>query len=296
MFGTVVVVGLLVILGLAAIGGIIYTIAGSEKGVGIAVTSIATILLLIIGFFSGMYTQKEGEAKVLRSFTGKVVGQDTDAGMAWKAPWVKAVAYDVKNKQIEYNAIGFTDKDGASGSMSLHVTYSLRSDMVANIDKEYQSQTKFENDLVAKDVGAAIRTVPGKHTAVEILGNRDMISKEIHKALDDRWDEEWGVTGIQIALGPITFDKTIMDKFNELAAEKTNAQKAILETKTAEETAKQQVAKARGENEANKLREKSLTPAVLESQRIEMLKEVGKGGNLIITDGKSSPLINIPAK
>lgn len=291
MFVTVVIF----VLAIAAIIGILIGVFG-KSGISLAVGSGLLILTLVITLFSGMYTQKEGEAKVLRSFTGQVVGQDTDAGMGWKKPWVKAVAYDVKNKQIEFKDIKFTDKDGASGTMDLHVTYSLRSDMVANIDKEYQSQAKFENDLVAKDVGAAIRTVPGKHTAVEILGDRDMISKEVHTALNNRWDEEWGVTGIQIALGNITFDPAIMNKFNELAAEKTNTQKATLETKTAEETAKQQVAKARGENEANKLREKSLTPAVLESQRIEMLKEVGKGGNLIITDGKSSPLINIPAK
>lgn len=287
-----------VLLIILAIAGVIAILAGFGTGSGasIGIGAGVLVLALVVGLFSGMYTQKEGEAKVLRSFTGQVVGQDTDAGMGWKKPWVKAVAYDVKNKQISYENIGFTDKDGASGSLSLHVTYSLKSDMVSNIDKEYQSQNKFEQDLVTKDVAAAVRTVPGKFTAVEILADRQKISDGIHKALDERWDEEWGVTGIQIALGDITFSPEIMGEFNNLATEKTKAQKAILETQTATEQAKQTVAKARGENEANTLREKSLTPAVLESQRIEMLKEASKNGNVIFTNGESSPLINIDTK
>ena len=72
--------------------------------------------------------------------------------------------------------------------------------------------------------------------------------------------------------------------------------KAKAATATAEESAKKRIVEAQAEAESNRLLEKSLTPGVLENRRIEMLKAVGEKGNLIITDGKSTPLLNVDTK
>lgn len=261
------------------------------------ITGIVALALSIGAFFwSATYKQDEGESNVLRSFTGKIVDVDDTPGLSLKAPWVKAIPFDVRNNLLEYEGINFTDRNGTGGTLNLKVTYSLNPAGVGEIYKEYKKQEKFESELVANDVSAVVRQVPSKYSNVELLSKRAEVSNEILKALEERWSDEWGVTGIQVALGDITYPDAIRERLENLTAEQTRAEEAKAATITAKETAAQKVAQAKGEAEANALLEKSLTPSVLENRRIEMLKSVGEKGNLIITDGDAQPLLNVDAK
>lgn len=266
--------------------------AGGVFGIAALVAALAAGAF----FGSATYKQDEGNANVLRSFTGQVVGIDEKPGLSMKAPWVKAIEFDVRNNLLTYENINFTDKNGTPGNLSLKVTYSLKSDKVDAIYREYKTQEKFERELIANDVAATVRQVPGKYSNVELLANREQVSNDILAALDKRWGDAWGVTGLQVALGDITYSEKVMERLENLTAEQTRADEAQAATRTAEELAKQKVAQAKGEAESNRELERSLTPAVLENRRIEMLKSVGEKGNLIITDGKSAPLINIDKK
>lgn len=269
-----------------------------------AVLAVATIVL------STIYTQDEGEARAMRSFTGELVGSDVSPGLGYKAPWVKDISFDTRNNIAAYvgdgsldfnggrptgNQISFTDKDSAAGNIDVVVTYSILPDRIEDIYREYKSQENFRSRLIEQDIRATVRTVPANYSTVEVLTQRAKISDGIQEALAKRW-ERWGVTSVQVALQEIRYPDAIMERFSNLTAERTRAEEAKAATVTAKETAAQRVAQARGEAEANALLEKSLTPAVLENRRIEMLKAVGEKGNLIITDGKSTPLISVETK
>ncbi|HET6330436.1 MAG TPA: hypothetical protein VFF76_06560 [Holophagaceae bacterium] len=54
---------------------------------------------------------------------------------------------------------------------------------------------------------------------------------------------------------------------------------------------------AEGQAKAQQIVSQSLTPQILEYQRIQALKEIGNHGNLIISGGSGvTPLIQIPSK
>src|SRR5215217_7190085 len=55
---------------------------------------LAVLLLLL----TMVYAQDPGEAKVLKNWSGAVEGQDTTEGFAFKAPWVDAIDYDIRNQ------------------------------------------------------------------------------------------------------------------------------------------------------------------------------------------------------
>lgn len=269
-----------------------------------AVLAVATIAL------STIYTQDEGEARAMRSFTGELVGSDATPGLGYKAPWVKAISFDTRNNIAAYvgdgnadfnggrptgNQISFTDKDSAAGNIDVVVQYSIVPEKIEDIYREYKTQENFRSRLIEQDIRATVRTVPATYSTVEVLTQRAKISDSIQEALAKRW-EKWGVTSVSVALQEIRYPDAIMERFSNLTAERTRAEEAKAATVTAKETAAQRVAQARGEAEANALLEKSLTPAVLENRRIEMLKSVGEKGNLIITDGKATPLISVDTK
>lgn len=273
-------------------------------GLSTAALAIFTIVL------STVYTQDEGEAKAMRSFTGELVGSDVTPGLDFKAPWVKAITFDTRNNIASYvgdgnadfnggrptgNQISFTDKDSAAGNIDVVVTYSIQPEKIEDIYREYKSQENFRSRLIEQDIRATVRTVPATYSTVEVLTQRAKISDSIQSALATRW-EKWGVNSVQVALQEIRYPDAIMERFNNLTAERTRAEEAKAATATAEEAAKKRIVEAEAEAEANRLLEKSLTPGVLENRRIEMLKSVGEKGNLIITDGKSTPLLNVDTK
>src|SRR5688500_13462233 len=102
-----------------------WTIAG-----GIASALLGFMLLV----WATYYTQDIGEAKVLKDWTGNLVGQELTPGAHWKDPWVDAVDFDIRNQMAafindgkdSYNGqtpngpqITFQDKDGVSANLDL---------------------------------------------------------------------------------------------------------------------------------------------------------------------------------
>lgn len=277
------------IVALIAVGVSIFS---QYKGAPIITALVAALVAAGTFTLSTIYTQGEGEAKVLRSFTGQVVGVDPDAGMGFKAPWVSAINFDVRNNVVTFEKISFTDKDSAASAVDLSVTYSLDREGVDKIYSEYKSQDTFEAQQVQRDIAAVVRQVPAKYNTVQVLSNREQISQDILTALETRW-AGWGVTGVQVALGDFHYSQPVMERFESLVVERTNAETAKAATETAREKAKQRLVEAQAEADANELLEKSLTEKVIQNRQIDMLREVGAHGNLIITDGSGSTLLNV---
>jgi len=61
----------------------------------------------VVLFFSSFYVQDAGEAKVQVSWTGELIGQTTEEGLHFKAPWVSVRTFDVRN-----NIASFIDGGG----------------------------------------------------------------------------------------------------------------------------------------------------------------------------------------
>lgn len=271
--------------------------SGDQLPLGVPIISGIVALALGLGafFWSATYKQDEGESNVLRSFTGKVVEVDSKPGLSMKAPWVKAIPFDVRNNQINYENLSFSDKNGTSGDINISLTYSLKPEQVDSIYKEYKKQEKFEAELVAKDVASALRSVTPNFSNVEMMTKPGDVSAAMLSHLEKRW-ADWGVTGVQVTLGKPNYPDSITERLENLTAEQTRAEEAKAATVTAEEKAKQRLVEAKAESDANKLLENSLTDKVLEQRHIEMLKSVGEKGNLIITDGEAQPLLNVDTK
>ena len=286
---------LLVILGLAAVVGLGITIMSKNaKGVGAAVLAGSLVLGLIVGFFSMAVTNDEGQAKVLRSWTGQVEGEILTPGFTTKAPWQDDLTYDIRNQQVIFasskgeptaNANGpqitIQDREGVSANIDISVRYSIDPSAVVDVYKRYGTQENFVAKFIENDIRAGVRTIPSQYGTLELLNNRAKVEQEITGYLAERW-EKAGVRVETVSLQEIRYPEDVQQRFAEAQNARTEVEKANAELEANKVKA-----------ESNKVLAQSLTETNLEQLKYETLREIGKQGNLVIVPEDFSGMINL---
>ena len=283
------------ILGLAALVGLGITIVSKEaKGIGAAVLAGSIVLGIIVGFFSMAVTNDEGQAKVLRSWTGQVEGEILTPGFTTKAPWQDDLTYDIRNQQVIFasskgepsaNANGpqitIQDREGVSANIDISVRYSIDPSAVVDVYKRYGTQENFVSKFIENDIRAGVRTIPSQYGTLELLNNRAKVEQEITEYLAERW-EKAGVRVETVSLQEIRYPEDVQQRFAEAQNARTEVEKANAELEANKVKA-----------ESNKVLAESLTETNLEQLKYETLREIGKQGNLVIVPEDFSGMINL---
>ncbi len=265
--------------------------------------AIGLALTLLAGFGSTVYTQDPGQAKVLRSWTGEIVGQSIGEGLKFKAPWVDAVDYDIRNQQVifanpagsepqEANGPQITvqDREGVTANIDITVRYSIDPEAVTDIYKKYLSQENFIHRFIENDIRAGVRTIPSEYGTLELLNNRAEVEAKIHEYLVERWEKQ-GVRAESVSLQEIRYSEDVKARFDDAQASRIKVEQAKAELEATEVSARQKVVQAQAEAEANAILNASLSEAILQQRYLDTLKELAAAGNLVITDGSTSGLI-----
>ncbi len=267
----------------------------------------AAVIVGLVTTVGGMaYTQDVGEVKVLRSFTGEVAGVDTSEGLAFKAPWVETVDFDVRNQQAIYKGEGyptsegemvngpeitFQDQDKVTGNADIAIRYSIDPGAVGEIYMEYPTQEALTARLIDQDMRSVVRNAFSGYTTAGVLERRGELEQDIRKGLEGRW-EGTGVIVESVALQGIRYPQSTQDGFAQAQESATALKKAQADLEVRKAEAEQRKVVAQGEADANRILSESLTPEVLQQQYNETLVEVGKGGNLVVVPEGSTPMID----
>ena len=270
--------------------------------------AIGTLVLSgVFLFSSSFYTQDPGQAKVLRSWTGDIVGQSTTEGFKFKAPWVDTIDYDIRNQQVIFaltsssvdgNArpsgaqITVQDREGVTANIDITVRYSVKPDSVTEIYKRYQTQENFVARFIENDIRAAVRTVPAKYKTLELLNNRAQAELDITDYLMERWEKQ-GVTVETVSLQEIRYSDDVKQRFDDAQASRIRVEQAKADLEATEVSAQQKVVQAQAEAEANSILAKSLTTAILQQRYLDTLKELAASGNLVVVPEGFNGLVNV---
>lgn len=269
---------------------------------------VLTVVSLLI---SSLYAQDPGEAKVLKSWSGGIEGQDTTEGFSLKAPWVDAINYDIRNQQAAYIGNGqddyngrkpdgpqitIQDKDGVSANFDVVVRFSISPDKVTDVYREFGSQENFRARLIDQDIRSVVRNAPASYATLEVLTKRGEVEKSIATSLADRWDTK-GVQVESVALQEIRYPDDVKQKYADAQNARTEIVKAQAELEAAQISAQQKVVQAQAEADANSKLAASLTDPILRQRYLDTLKELAAAGNLVVVpaDG-GNQIINLPAK
>lgn len=169
-------------------------------------------------------------------------------------------------------------KDGSEFHVSPILNYSVKRDKVPYIFQKYRVELpQVEQGFLKTAVYDAFRIVANSYTADELIGNREQFELKVRQVLQKQLDPE-GFMLSQFTSNlvyPETFKKAIEAKNNAVQA----ALRAENEVKTAEAQAKIKIAKAEGnaqamltsakaEAEANRLKQQTITPMLLQLEWI----------------------------
>lgn len=278
----------------AVIGLGVAVISQHAKGAGVATALIGAFIALVTGALSMVVTNDEGQAKVLRSWTGQVQGEILEPGLTAKAPWQDALTYDIRNQQVIFasskgepvaNANGpqitIQDKEGVSANIDISVRYSIKPDAVVDVYKRYGSQENFIARFIENDIRAGVRTIPAEYGTLELLNNRAQVELEITEYLEKRWTEA-GVRVETVSLQEIRYPEDVQQRFAEAQNARTEVEKANAELEANKIKA-----------ESNRVLAQSLTDENLEQLKYDTLREIGKQGNLVIVPEDFNGMINI---
>jgi regulator of protease activity HflC (stomatin/prohibitin superfamily) len=170
-------------------------------------------------------------------------------------------------------------KDGSEFHVSPILNYSVKREKVPHIFQKYRVELpQVEEGFLKTAVYDAFRIVANSYTADELIGNREQFELKVRQVLQKQLEPEGFIVSqfTSNLVYPETFKKAIESKNNAVQA----ALRAENEVKTAEAQAKIKIAKAEGnaqamltqakaEAEANSLKQRTLTPMLIQQQWIE---------------------------
>ena len=280
-----------------------------ENGHAISRLVSAVLVIAATGLigFNSVYTQDAGEVVVIRSFTGNISGSTAETGFHFKAPWTTCIRYDIRNNVISFVADGaedytggsatgkqvtVNDKSGVSANIDIQVNYSLDPTKAVDIYRDYGTQENFVRAIAAVDVRSVPREISGQFDTITMLTDRSQFTNAIETELSSRW-EEYGLVIEQVSVQEIRYPESVTSKYAEAQQALIAKEKAQNEQETAKVEAETKKIEAQGEADANAILTQSLTPEVLQQRYIDALNEIGKSGNLIITDGSTDTLLNV---
>ena len=191
-------------------------------------------------------------------------------------------------------------KDGSEFHVSPLLNYSVKRERVPYIFAKYRVElSMIESGFLKTAVYDAFRVVANSYTADALISNRQEFEKKVREVLVSQLEPE-GFTLSQFTsnlIYPQTFKKAIEAKNNAvqtaLTAEnqvKTAEAEAKIKIARAEGSAKAMLTQAKAEAEANQLKQRTLTPMLIQQQWIE--KWNGKLPETMLGD-KTNAMIGI---
>lgn len=188
-------------------------------------------------------------------------------------------------------------KDGSEFHVSPIVNYSVQRDRVPAIFAKYRRNLEsIEEGFLKTTIYDAFRMTANAYTAEELISNRQTFETKVRSKLDDDLLKEgFLISQLTSNLGyPETFKKAIEAKNNAvqtaLTAEnqvKTAEAQAKIKVATAEGNAQAMLTQAKAEAEANRLKQSTLTPMLLQQMWIEKWNgvlpttQLGAGTNMM---------------
>lgn len=237
--------------------------------------------------------------------SGKGVDDVTECtGMVFYNP-ISTKIYEfptfIQHKEYrDENSFVVNSKDGSEFQVSPIMNYSVQREKVPAIFAKYRrSLPEIEEGFLKTAVYDAFRLATNKYTADELISNRAVFEVEVRRLLEGQLLKEGFVINqfTSNLVYPETFKKSIEAKNNAVQS----ALRAENEVKTAEAQAKIKIATANGnaqamltaakaEAEANSLKQKTITPMLLQLEWIN--KWNGKLPETMLGD-KSNTMIGI---
>ncbi|MFM8254994.1 MAG: SPFH domain-containing protein [Bacteroidota bacterium] len=253
------------------------------------------ILVLLIIFFSGLFTVNQGYVGVITMF-GKY-RRIVRPGLNIKIPVLeviyKRVSVQNRSVELEFQAVTQDQANVYFKSMLLYAVQNAEEETIKKVAFKFIAEKDLMQALI-RTIEGNIRSFVATKKQAEVLGLRREIVQYVKVEVDHSL-EEWGYHLLDLQINDITFDKLILDSMskvvasNNLKAAAENEGQALLITKTKAAEADGNAIKisAEAEKEAARLRGQGVALFRMEvatgmTEAAEQLKQANLDTNVIL--------------
>ena len=261
-------------------------------------------LVLLLGSMAVVVPPGQAGVQVL---FGKVSADVLPSGLHFINPFKQVVEMEVRTRN--YTMSGVADEgqkrgddsipvitlDGLTVKLDATIFYSLKQDQLPNIYSTIGPDV--EERIIRGEIRTSLRDAAAGLTATDLYTTRrkafvETVSKTLLSAFEKR-----GINMEQVLLRNVLLPEQITKAINDKIAADQEAQKMTFVLQKEKQEAERKRIEAEGQAKAQQIVSQSLTPQILEYQRIQALRDIGAKGNLIISgSGGVTPLIQIPAR
>ncbi|MEY4585618.1 MAG: hypothetical protein RIT05_36 [Bacteroidota bacterium] len=253
------------------------------------------VLVLLIIFFSGLFTVNQGYVGVITMF-GKY-RRIVRPGLNIKIPVLeviyKRVSVQNRSVELEFQAVTQDQANVYFKSMLLYAVQNAEEETIKKVAFKFIAEKDLMQALI-RTIEGNIRSFVATKKQAEVLGLRREIVQYVKVEVDHSL-EEWGYHLLDLQINDITFDKLILDSMskvvasNNLKAAAENEGQALLITKTKAAEADGNAIKisAEAEKEAARLRGQGVALFRMEvatgmTEAAEQLKQANLDTNVIL--------------
>ena len=247
-----------------------------------------------------------GQAGVVVLF-GTVRAQVLPAGLHFINPFSQVVEMEVRTRN--YTMSGIADEGQKKGDDSIPVitsdglTVKLDATVFYHLDQErcpkiYEKiGTDVEGQILRSQIRTSLRDAAAGLSATELYTTHRMgFVENVTKTLTTAFKER-GIVMEQVLLRNVLLPDQITKAINDKIAADQDAQKMAFVLQKEKQEAERKRIEAEGQAKAQQIVSQSLTPQIIEYQRIQALRDIGAKGNLIITPmGGATPMIQVSGK
>ena len=211
------------------------------------------------------------------------------SGAVWYNPWTKEVyEYPTYVQTVDYPPFTINAKDGSEFSIDPTVSLKIMDGKSPIVFKKYRKELKdVVNSTLYNYIKDAFRIQLNSYTTDEIVSHRAEVEAAVELQLKEALQKE-NFQLEQLTSG-LKYPQSIVNAVNAKNKAIQEAMQVENEVKVAEAQAKKRIVAAQAEKEANELRTKALTPAILQQMWIERWD-----GHLpTVSAGNSNMMLNI---
>lgn len=242
------------------------------------------IVGLILFFTLWPFVQvNAGERGVVMNF-GRVQEQVLDEGLHWRTPFVQSVKkISVRTQKSDVKASG-ASKDLQDVTMEIVVTWSIDASKVNHVYQTIGDEDSVFQKIVSPAVSEVVKASTAQKTAEEIITKRVELKTDIDKLMQERLLKN-GIILADVSLVDVKFSEQFNAAIEAKQVADQDAQKAKFIADKAIQEANALVNQAKGQAEAQRLQQQTLTPELLQKMAIERWN-----GILPVYFGSSNPL------
>ncbi len=248
-------------------------------------------ILILFLFLKPFTIIGAGERGVVMNF-GKVQNQVLGEGLHFYLPIytsVKRLSVRVQKDDVKAEA---ASKDLQTVNVDIVVNWHLDPAKVNNVYQNVGDNKAVLDNIIAPAISEVAKASTAQLTAEEIITKRPQLKADIDERLIARLTP-YGIVLTDISLVNVDFSKEFNAAIESKQVAEQDAKRAVFIAQKAEQEAQAVINKAKGDSEAQRLQQQTLTPALLQKLWIEKWNGT-LPNNLVVSGSQGQFILSLP--